>query len=90
MSYPYRENLEAFGDSSERWIRCSRCSHMLCRVGEDWKAVSKKRTFPPTHAGVLMQALEDGYRLEKFYCPSCGALLDSDLAEKSLGAQSSG
>ncbi len=83
MSYPYRENLEVLGDTSDETVRCSRCSRVLCRIDEDWKKACMRRTFPPTHAGPLMTDLEGYYLLEKLYCPSCGALLDSDLLEES-------
>ena len=81
MSYPYRENLEVLGDSSDKTIRCSRCSRILCRLGEDWKKTCTRRIFPPVHAGALMTDLEGYYLLEKLYCPSCGVLLDSNLLE---------
>ena len=83
MSYPYRENLEVVGDSSDKMIRCSRCSQMLCRLGEDWKKTCTRRIFPPVRAGALMTNLVGYYLLEKLYCPSCGVLLDSNLLEVS-------
>jgi hypothetical protein len=81
MSYPFRENLEVVSDSAGTWIHCSRCRHPLCRAGADWKLACKKRTFPSTKAGALMADLMGTYLLEKIYCPSCGALMDSDLIE---------
>lgn len=83
MSYPYRENLEVLDDSSNKMIRCSRCSRMLCRLGEDWKKTCTRRMFPPVRAGALMNDLVGHYLLEKLYCPSCGVLLDSNLLEVS-------
>ena len=90
MSYPIRENLEVVSDYAGKWIRCSRCSHVFCRLGEDWKKRCKRRTFPPTKAGLLMNNLVGTYLLEKLYCPSCGALLDSDMVEETLDARSNG
>jgi len=90
MSYPFRENLEVVSDAAGKWIRCNRCAHVLCQWGEDWKAKCQRRTFPPTKAGPLMKDLVGTYLLEKLYCPSCGALLDSDMVEETLAARSSG
>jgi len=90
MSYPFRENLEVVTDSAGKWIHCSRCSHVFCRLGEDWKKKCKRRTFLPTKAGAFMDNLIGTYLLEKLYCPSCGALLDSDMVEETLAARSSG
>ncbi len=90
MSHPFRENLEVVSDSAGKWIRCSRCSNVLCQLGEDWKKRCKSRTFQPTKAGPLMSDLAGHYLLEKLYCPSCGALLDSDMVEEALAARSRG
>ena len=79
MSYPFRENMEVITDSGAEWICCDKCSRMLCKLGESWK--KGRRTFPPTHAGPLLSQLVGHYLLEKLYCPSCGALLDSELVE---------
>jgi hypothetical protein len=81
MSYPYRENLEVLDDPPDKMIRCSRCSRILCRLGEDWKKTCTRRIFPPVHAGSLMADLVGHYLFEKLYCPSCGVLLDSNLLE---------
>ena len=82
MSYPFRENLEAFTDTSGDWIRCTRCVHVLCQGGADWKKSCKRRTFPPSKAGPLMGDLVGHYLLEKLYCPSCGALLNAEMVEE--------
>jgi acetone carboxylase gamma subunit len=89
MSYPYRENLEVLDDSSDKMIRCSRCSRMLCRLGDDWKEKCARRIFPPVRAGALMTDLVGHYLLEKLYCPSCGVLLDSNLVEVSSARSTS-
>jgi acetone carboxylase gamma subunit len=86
MNYPLRENLEAAGDSTGTRIRCARCGHVFCRMGEDWKNHCKRRTFPPAKAGPLTQELVGRYLLEKLYCPACGVLLDSDMIQQSGAA----
>jgi acetone carboxylase gamma subunit len=82
MSHPFRENLEVWTESNKSWIRCLRCSHLICPMGNDWKQACSKRTFPPTKAGPLMAVLTDRYVLEQHYCPSCGTLLDADIVEQ--------
>jgi uncharacterized protein (DUF3820 family) len=81
MNNPFRENMEVITDSGAEWIRCGKCSRMLCKLGESWKNWCTRRIFPPTQAGPLLSQLVGHYLLEKLYCPSCGALLDSELVE---------
>ena len=81
MNYPFREKLAIITDCGAQWIRCGQCSRTLCKLGDDWKKHCSRRTFPPTYAGPLMSQLVDHYLFEKLYCPSCGALLDSELVE---------
>lgn len=82
MSHPLRENLEVHTESGGNWIRCTRCRHVLCPLGEDWRGAAQRRTFPPTKAGPLMRELLGRYLLEKLYCPSCDALLNSEMVER--------
>jgi acetone carboxylase gamma subunit len=81
MNHPFREKLAVITDSGAQWIHCAQCSQSLCKLGDSWKKRCTRRTFPPTHAGPLMSQLVGHYLLEKLYCPSCGALLDSELVE---------
>ena len=81
MSHPFGENLEVWTESGNSWIRCLRCGHLICPMGHDWKQACTKRVFPPTKAGPLMDVLADRYVLEQRYCPSCGALLEANIAE---------
>ena len=89
MNQSMRENLEVHADNSGTWIRCTRCLYILCPTDEDWKKASKRRLLPPTKAGPLMKNLANRFLLEQLYCPSCGALLNTDLVlaeeEKSEG-----
>jgi hypothetical protein len=81
MSYPFREKLAVVTDSGIQWIRCAHCSRTLCKLGDSWKMHCTRRTFSPMHAGALMSQLVDHYLFQKLYCPSCGALLESELVE---------
>lgn len=85
MNHPLREKLEVYSDDSGVWTRCTNCLHILCRAEEDWKQPCKRRLWPPTKAGPLMKDLVGHFLLEQIYCPSCGALLNSDLVEAQQG-----
>lgn len=85
MNHPLRENLEVYTDNSGTYIRCTRCLHILCPTGEDWKKASKRRLLTPTKAGPLMKDLVGLFLLEQLYCPSCGVLLSTDIVEEGKG-----
>jgi hypothetical protein len=88
MNHALRENLEIITDARGASIRCMKCLHVLCRADQDWRAASKRRLFPPTKAGPCMTDLLGHFLLEQLYCPSCGALLNTDLVEeKTLGEE---
>ena len=82
MSHPLRENLELADGADADWIRCSRCQFQYCRADQDWREFCKIRLLPPGNAGGLMAILDDTHRMRQFYCPSCGALIDTDFVEK--------
>ena len=79
MTYPPRENLEVFSDTSGTWIRCARCQHSLCREGEEWRKACHQKTFPPTEAGPHFQDLVGTFQLQQLFCPSCKVLLNTDV-----------
>ena len=82
MNHPLRENLEVYTDSVNAWIRCTQCSRILCRLGENWRNNSRRRLLPPTKAGPLMKELVGQFLLEQLYCPGCGALLNTEIVEE--------
>ena len=41
---PYRENIDVCSDSDVRWLCCSRCTRILCRLDQDWRAAEQKKT----------------------------------------------
>jgi N-methylhydantoinase B len=79
--HPFRENLEVRTESGVAWIRCTRCGHRLCRADEDWMAAAARNRLDPTKAGPRMAPLSGAYRIEQHSCPSCGALLNTDVVE---------
>lgn len=36
------KGLEVHGDTSGLWVRCKKCSCVLCPVGDDWQAVCRE------------------------------------------------
>ena len=83
MNHPLQEHLEVYSDSSGTWVRCTRCSHALCKSDEDWKRACKRRLSPPTEAGPLYEDLRGQFVLEQLFCPSCGVLLNTQFVEES-------
>ena len=81
MNHPLRENVEIHDGDGGEWVRCSRCQHNHCRADQDWKEFCQVRLLSPAKAGELMTDLTGQYLLRQIYCPSCGALLDTDLVE---------
>jgi N-methylhydantoinase B/oxoprolinase/acetone carboxylase alpha subunit len=81
-SYPPQEILEVWGEGDLKVVRCRRCSGVLCRLGEDWKRTCLVSDVSPLAAGPLMKDLVGHFLLEQHYCPSCGALLDTELVEE--------
>lgn len=82
MRSPLRENLEVYTDAGGKWVRCTKCSHVLCQASEDWKKACRSRLLPPTKAGPLMNDLLGQFLLEQICCPNCGILLDTALVEE--------
>ena len=82
MSHPLRENLETIEINGSESIRCVKCQFHYCRADQVWRDFCKVRVMAPASAGSLMAILNDAHRMRQFYCPSCGALVDTDFVEK--------
>lgn len=82
MSFPLQENLEVDKDTNGSKIRCSKCFYVYCEIGEDWRKVAVVRHLPATRASPLMQDFADRLLLQQLFCPSCAALLDTRMVEK--------
>ena len=85
MNHPLRENLEVYADGNGLWMRCTSCFHILCSAEEDWRQACKRKLLSPTKAGPLMKDLVGQFLLEQIYCPSCGALMNTELVEEPKG-----
>ncbi|MGH7825571.1 MAG: acetone carboxylase subunit gamma [Candidatus Binatia bacterium] len=82
MKHPLQENLEIFSGEAGSHIRCTQCSHVFCRHGEDWRQSAAVRSFPATRVNPLMSDFAEKLSLEQLFCPSCGSLLDSRMVGK--------
>jgi acetone carboxylase gamma subunit len=84
MKHPLRENLEVFTEVAGSVVRCTQCSHVFCREGQDWRDAATVRSFPATKVSPLMHDFVERLRLEQLFCPSCGVLLESRMIEKQI------
>lgn len=82
MIFPLQENLEVDTNAGGSKIRCSKCFYVYCEVGEDWRKAAIVRHSPPTRATPLMKDFADRLLLQQLFCPSCAALLDTSMVEK--------
>jgi hypothetical protein len=82
VNYPFRAHIEVEAAGDGKWLRCADFQNRLCAFGDDWKLAAVRKTFPPTHAGPLMNVLQGRYVFEKLYCPSCGVLFNADMVEE--------
>jgi N-methylhydantoinase B len=68
--------VRAGGDG--RFAACSGCETVLTSLAEDWKNTTEVLSDPTPDAGPNRRA--EAFRLRRFVCPSCGALLDTEIA----------
>ena len=66
--------------NSENKIACVKCGHGLGPVGAPWKQAARLDERPMRGAGGAPYSAGDQVRLRSFYCPGCGALLDTETA----------
>lgn len=82
LSRPPRGVVEVWTEGDKELVRCVSCKEALCRVGEDWKEPCRVKLLPPAMCGPLMAEMAGHFLLQQLYCPSCGALLATDIVEK--------
>ena len=88
VRHPLQESLELCDLSDRAWVQCARCSHLLCESDGDWREACSLGAAPPTQAGPLMDLLVGQYEFQRWYCPGCGVLLDSEIV--AAAAESTG
>ena len=66
--------------NEDRAIACMACGHTLCPAGQPWKEVARLDEGPLQGAGGAPYSNAERVLLRRFYCPGCGALLDTESA----------
>jgi N-methylhydantoinase B len=80
-SYPPCELVEVWEEPGRNGMRCARCKGKLGEFGRNWREGCRVKGLRPTEAGPLMKDLVGYFVLRQFYCPSCGTLLETALAD---------
>lgn len=64
-----------------RSVACRACGHTLCGTHESWKERAVLEETPLREAGgATFRSAGEDVLLRRFYCPSCGTTLDSEVA----------
>ena len=80
VQHPLQESLDVCDVDGQSWVRCSRCGYVLCGSDKDWRDACALGDAPPTEAGPLLDLLAGQYVFQRWYCPGCSVLLDSEIA----------
>ena len=80
MSGALSGSLAIVDASDGKMIACQACERPLAKAGEPWKPEAAVKELPMQGAGGGAYASADHVVLRQFYCPGCGALLDSETA----------
>jgi N-methylhydantoinase B len=81
-SYRLGENIRVVStDEGQLYAVCDQCSECVGRADKDWKqsAAVSERSLSSVGQGTSGTA---EYCLREFYCPGCGALLDTEVARR--------
>ena len=65
----------------KRQIICRKCTHSFCIAAESWKTQAVLHEQVMSHLGALYSTGEEVV-MRSFTCPSCGVLLDTEIAMK--------
>ena len=66
--------------NGDRAIACMACGHALGPAGEPWKDRARLDEQPLHGAGGAPYSNAERVLLRRFFCPGCGALLDTESA----------
>lgn len=80
MSAALSGSLAIVDTDDGKMIACQSCERPLVPSGRPWKPEAAVRELPMQGAGGNAYASADHVVLRQFYCPGCGALLDSETA----------
>lgn len=80
MSAALSGSLAIVDTDGGKKIACQSCERPLVAPGNPWKPEAVVRELPMHGVGGEAYASADHVVLRQFYCPGCGALLDSETA----------
>jgi N-methylhydantoinase B len=72
-------NVTVVRADDHRYTACEACETVLAPVTDNWKDMVAVSEGPVTDAGPHRESHEE-FRLRQFSCPSCGTLLDTEVA----------
>jgi len=79
--YRLGANLDVVTGGDEYYTVCDGCTTALAPVEENWKPYASIAEYPVSRTGSNTAAPE-GYVLRECYCPACGVLLDTEVAQE--------
>lgn len=77
---PINVNLQMVKEQ-EDYIQCTHCGSKVSGAEDLWKDKVVSRKSPLSQAGPL-RPVDNGFFLREFFCPSCAALLDTEVVFK--------
>lgn len=78
---PYSATIDRVAASGGEELVCRSCGHGLGSANAVWKAVARLDERPLCEAGgSVFEATDPKLLLRRFYCPGCGAALDTETA----------
>lgn len=80
MSAAFSGSLAIVDTDDGRMIACQSCERPLVETGQPWKPNAAVKELPMHGAGGGAYESADHVVLRQFYCPGCGALLDTETA----------
>src|SRR5262249_34867813 len=79
--HPFRENIEVRTGADGEWVQCAQCGQRFGPAEADGTAMSARARREPTVVGARMAPLTGAYQVEQLFCPSCSALLNTDVVD---------
>jgi len=78
------EYLDLVATSSGRSLACERCGHVLCDIGQNYKAHALRIDRPIQAANPLIgdpqRFIDAAVEFRQFYCPACGGLIENEVS----------
>jgi N-methylhydantoinase B len=77
------EYLDLVATGTGRSLACTRCGHVLCDAGENYKAHALRIDRPIQSANPLIgdpqRFIDAVVEFRQFYCPECGGLIENEV-----------